>query len=106
MRGAKIRPEYLNGLMSRDAVYPPFATPVYSNAAFVLLGLALEAILGDGHDYETTLQRDILTPLGMTHTSSHTPPDNSAGIIPVSGSAGLLGSSSTLWDLDLKLGGP
>ena len=86
--------EYLSGYKARHPVYPPFATPVYSNAAFSLLGLALEVITG--RDYGTIIQNDIFVPLGMAHSSVQKPRD-SKGVIPTGPSA---------WGFDLGYDAP
>ncbi len=72
--------EFLNGYKARHPVYPPFATPAYSNVAFSLLGLALEVITG--REYEDVIRNDIFMPLGMTHSSVLKPRD-SDGVIPI-----------------------
>jgi len=63
---------------------------VYSNAAFQILGYALEAISND--TFQNILENQLLKALNLTHTF-YTTPDTSLGIIP-SGAA-------SFWDMDL-----
>lgn len=82
--------EFLQGLNQRHPVYAPFTTPVYSNAAFEILGYVLETVTAQ--PYEVTLQKTIFDPLGLPHSSVSKPRDASIGVIPV-------GESD--WDFDL-----
>ncbi len=65
--------EYLAGFLPRHPVFPPFASPSYSNAAFAILGLVVEAVTGK--DYATALDEGLLRPLGLTRTSVRPPND-------------------------------
>jgi CubicO group peptidase (beta-lactamase class C family) len=69
--------EILTGLARRHPIFAPYTTPTYiGNAAFVLIGLVIEAVTEKG--YSTVLRDDVLMPLGMTRTFARTP-DASAG---------------------------
>ena len=81
-------------MSQRSPTFEPSRTPAYSNAAFSLLGLALESIVG--RSFEQILATDIFEPLKMTHASVDKPPA-SAGAIPTGASG---------WDQDDKAGRP
>ncbi|KAF9737003.1 hypothetical protein PMIN06_004137 [Paraphaeosphaeria minitans] len=51
----------------RDAVFAPGSTPIFSNAAFIILAYALESITG--HPYVALLDRSILRPLNLNQTT-------------------------------------
>lgn len=70
----------MQGLARRHPVFAPFTTPIYSNAAFQLLGYALENITG--HDYAPTLQTSLFDRLNMTRSSYDQPIDTTNKIIP------------------------
>lgn len=55
-------------------------TPIYSNAAFQILGYVVELL--SGMSYGDTLQREIIDPLGLRNTF-YNPPNISLGVIPV-----------------------
>ncbi|KAF2449018.1 beta-lactamase/transpeptidase-like protein [Karstenula rhodostoma CBS 690.94] len=61
------RTEFLAYFGSRDAIFTPGSTPIFSNAAFIILAYALESIAGQ--PYATLLERSILRPLNLTQTS-------------------------------------
>jgi CubicO group peptidase (beta-lactamase class C family) len=54
-------------------VFPPFATPSYSNAAFAILGLVVEAVTKK--DFASALEANLLKPLNLTRTSLRPPSD-------------------------------
>lgn len=81
---------FLQGLNRRHPIYAPFTTPVYSNAAFQLLGYVLENVTG--LPYEVVVQKTIFDPLGLRHSSVLKPRNASVGVIPI---------GETDWDLDL-----
>lgn len=72
--------EFLEHLIERHPVYAPFTAPVYSNAAFEILGLVIENVVNE--PYEVVLSKTILKPLGLSRTSVKKPRD-SWGVIPV-----------------------
>jgi CubicO group peptidase (beta-lactamase class C family) len=67
-------------------VFPTQDTPLYSNAAYHILGYVLENIAGD--TFETVLQRDVFEPLGMNNSGVRHP-EAGAGVVP---------SGATAWD--------
>lgn len=75
-------PEFFTGLLQSHPIVPTSSTPIYSNAAYQLLGYAVEAMAGT--DYQDFLSRKVLSPLGMTRTFYNTP-NMSLGVIPNSG---------------------
>jgi hypothetical protein len=83
-----VRVEYLQGFVKRHPVFPTQLTPIYSNAAFHILGYALEAIVGDS--FESIMKRDIFEPLGLSNSSVRKP-ERGSGVIP---------SGETQWETD------
>ncbi|GLI75995.1 hypothetical protein PoHVEF18_004261 [Penicillium ochrochloron] len=79
---------YINAIKIRDAAFAPYRSPLYSNAAYALLGLSLERILQKG--YATIIRESILDPLQMKHSSINTP-DAKEVLIP---------ADDSQWDLD------
>jgi CubicO group peptidase (beta-lactamase class C family) len=88
--------EFFHGFLAHHPVVPTSSTPIYSNAAFQILGYVLEAITNQ--NYSSLLVKDIIQPLNLTR-SSYTPPDNQFGITPVN-------ESYSGWRLDLGDEGP
>lgn len=82
--------DFLQGLNKRHPVYAPFTTPVYSNAAFEILGYVLEKVTSQ--PYETVVQNTIFKPLGLSRSTVSKPRNTSQGVVPV-------GKSD--WDFDL-----
>jgi hypothetical protein len=78
-------PEYFTGFIQRHPVFPPYATALYSNAAYRILAYVLEAITG--RSYEEVIVKDIFEPLGMKCSSPLPPVNSGAGVIP-NGDAG------------------
>ncbi|KAI8633034.1 putative penicillin-binding protein [Xylariaceae sp. FL1651] len=74
------RREYFQGLVQRHPVFAPQSTPVYSNAAFRILGYVLEAM--GGASFSALLQSIVLKPLGLTDTSATLPTGNGSWVIP------------------------
>ncbi|KAH8429353.1 serine hydrolase domain-containing protein [Aspergillus melleus] len=73
------RADFFNGLLKQRPVVATGATPIYSNAAFRILGYALEKMTNTS--YEDLLTRHLIKPLKLTH-SSYSAPDAKYGIIP------------------------
>ena len=73
--------DFLQGMNQRHPVYAPFTTPVYSNAAYEILGYVVESVTGQ--PYEAAVQNLIFDPLGLDHSSVLTPRNASVGVIPV-----------------------
>jgi len=61
-------------------VFASQTTPVYSNAAYRILGYALEAM--SGRPYDALMQSKVLTPLGLNNTSADLPPGKGSWVIP------------------------
>ncbi|KAL3954280.1 hypothetical protein ACCO45_012236 [Purpureocillium lilacinum] len=74
------RKEYFEGFIKRRPVLPPFTAPVYSNAAYRILGYVVEAIAGS--PYDAVLARSVLRPLGLKKTSTASPSGSGVGVIP------------------------
>ncbi|OKP10987.1 Beta-lactamase-like protein [Penicillium subrubescens] len=72
--------EFFDGLFQSHPIVPPSSTPIYSNAAFQILGYVVEALAG-GEDFEKVLKHKITKPLNMAHTF-YTTPSSSLGVIP------------------------
>ncbi|KAK5675107.1 hypothetical protein LTS10_012181 [Elasticomyces elasticus] len=88
---------YLRGYASEAPLFAPYTTPVYSNGAFALLGLALENITG--RPFEDMLQTDLFDKLGMVHSSYSLPNDTSDAVMP-------LGSVNSGFVANIGLEGP
>jgi CubicO group peptidase (beta-lactamase class C family) len=73
--------EFFSWFTKRPPVYLPSTTPVYSNAAYQLLGYALENITNK--NFESLLNKSIFTPLNMTRSSLLKSTDPSGGVIPM-----------------------
>ena len=56
---------------------------MYSNAGFTILGYVVEKLAGQS--YEAAVDRSILRPLGLTHSSVPKPSNDTQGIIPMGG---------------------
>jgi CubicO group peptidase (beta-lactamase class C family) len=80
---------YPNGFLNRHPVFPTQYTPIYSNAAFHILGYALEEITGDS--FENIMKRDVFGPLGLSNSGVRKPGEG-VGVIP---------SGATEWDTDV-----
>ncbi|KAJ5149866.1 hypothetical protein N7448_001444 [Penicillium atrosanguineum] len=76
------RKHFFKGMVQRHPIVPTSRTPIYSNAAFQILGYVVEAMAGD--DYSKVLSDDILKPLNLSRTS-YGAPDTSLGVIPNKG---------------------
>ncbi|POR36318.1 Uncharacterized protein TPAR_03483 [Tolypocladium paradoxum] len=74
------RKEYFEGFVQRHPVLPPYASLTYSNAAYRILGYAIEAMTGAS--YAVVLQRDVLGPLGLNQTSVSVPGGAGVGVVP------------------------
>ncbi|KAK4943422.1 hypothetical protein LTR10_016913 [Elasticomyces elasticus] len=73
-------PEFLDGVINHPPVYQSYTSPIYSNLAYAILGLAYENITGrsifDG-------ERDVFNnKLGMTSTTPTAPGAGADAIIP------------------------
>ncbi|KAM0421267.1 hypothetical protein ACHAPT_010989 [Fusarium lateritium] len=95
-RKACTRKEFFQGITGRNALAltPTSNTPMYSNAAFQILGYALEAMTNK--TFEESLDLSLLKPLGLDRTSLEAPKNKSNAVIP--------GNETTSW-WDLTLAG-
>lgn len=71
--------EFFNGILKSHPLAPTSTTPIYSNAAFQILGYVLEEITGKS--YETVLKEELINPLNLTR-SSYSHPGAKVGVIP------------------------
>ncbi|KAH6887040.1 putative penicillin-binding protein [Thelonectria olida] len=74
------RQEYFEGFTKRHPVFAPETTPVYSNAAYRILGYVLQA--ASGMSFSEGLKSSVLTPLGLTETSAKRPQSRGSWVIP------------------------
>jgi CubicO group peptidase (beta-lactamase class C family) len=74
--------EFFKGIVQRHPIVPTSSTPIYSNAAFQILGYVVEAMAGD--NYTKVLSDNVLKPLNLSRTFYDTP-DSSLGVIPKTG---------------------
>ncbi|KAJ5176050.1 uncharacterized protein N7482_001927, partial [Penicillium canariense] len=74
------RKQFFDGLLQSHPIVPTSSTPIYSNAAFQILGYVVEVLAG-GKDFAKTLEKNIIRPLGLAHTFYNTP-SPSLGVIP------------------------
>lgn len=75
------RTQFFAGFTKHPPVYLPGTTPVYSNAAFQILGYVLEALTNS--TYASLLQNTVLTPLQMNSTTLAIPANTTNAVIPV-----------------------
>lgn len=73
------RDRYFQAITKRAPVFSPWTTPIYTNAGFALLSVALENITG--RSFSTMFEEDIIKPLGMDSTTVQ-PPDLTRAVIP------------------------
>lgn len=59
-------------------MYSPWTSPIYSNVAFLILGLVIEEV--SGQKFEDFVQEKVLDVAGMTSTT-YTKPEDSVGAI-------------------------
>ena len=86
------RSKYLAALATRQPIYAPNTTPVYSNTGFQILAFALESIARQS--LPEILQERIFSPLSLLSTSTNVPPNDPRDVIP--GNPGCSG-----WNYDL-----
>ncbi|KAI1339866.1 beta-lactamase/transpeptidase-like protein [Xylariaceae sp. FL0016] len=77
------RTDFFEGFPTQHPVTTPFNTPIYSNAAFQILGYALENITGQS--IPELMQSLLIDSLGLTSTSYTVPAASNASIIPFNG---------------------
>lgn len=74
------RQDALNAFFQEPPQYLPLTTPVYSNAAYQLLGYAIENITS--RNFSDLITNDVFCPLGMANSSYTLPNGPARGIIP------------------------
>ena len=79
--GACNREQFFTGFTNRHPVYAPGSAAIYSNAAWTILGYALENITGI--PFEALVKKSLFEPLHLSAgtTWSSPPSDNSTGVI-------------------------
>lgn len=82
--------EFFSGITQRRPVFLPYTTPIYSNAAYRILGYVLENITGTS--FHEAYNDTIFQPLGMANTQTLLPDTPGVGVI----TPGLSG-----WDFDM-----
>jgi CubicO group peptidase (beta-lactamase class C family) len=63
--------DYLRGVPVPDRIYPPGEVPAYSNYGSMLAGYLVERVSGE--PFVTHIERHILAPLGMSHSTFRRP---------------------------------
>ncbi|RSM03019.1 hypothetical protein CEP52_007670 [Fusarium oligoseptatum] len=71
-------PDFWDNFGKRSPVYTPWTSPIYSNVAFLILGLVIEEV--SGQKFEDFVQENVLDVAGMSSTT-YTKPDDSVGAI-------------------------
>lgn len=71
--------EFFNGFLQGHPIFPTSTTPIYSNAAFQVIGYVVEALSHES--FQTVLEKRIINPLKLTRTFYNTP-STKLGIIP------------------------
>ncbi|CAI6092362.1 unnamed protein product, partial [Clonostachys chloroleuca] len=65
------RAEYFEGFIQRHPVFSPYSTPIYSNAAYRLLGYVLERL--SGKPYHDLIETSVLRSLDLNHSGTKRP---------------------------------
>lgn len=76
---------FLQEFNQHAPVFSPASTPIFSNAGYILLALALERI--KNQPFAEILQQSILTPLRMSDTTLLQPKSSSKGVLPTNTSS-------------------
>jgi CubicO group peptidase (beta-lactamase class C family) len=85
--------EYISGFLRRHPIFPTFATPSYTDAAYAILGLVIEAVTGK--TYDEAVSDSILKPLNLTRTTVRVPSD-------ASGNNVIIDRNYWRWDLGVE----
>ncbi|PLB39806.1 serine hydrolase domain-containing protein, partial [Aspergillus candidus] len=85
------RKDFFEGLLKSHPVVPTGGTPVYSNAAFQILGYVVEN--ATGRSYNDLVHTELVDRLGLNGSYS-SPPDPKLGVIPGD-------VRSSMWGLDI-----
>lgn len=84
--------EFFDGILKVHPQAPTSTAPLYSNAAFQILGYALEEITGKS--FETVMKEELIKPLNLTR-SSYSHPNMNVSVIPDD-------PTSSQWNADTK----
>lgn len=79
------RVEYFEGFTQRHPIFATHSTPVYSNAAYRILGYVLERL--SGKSYHDLLQSSVVQPLRLSGTGTERPTAHNVPVIPNGDSA-------------------
>ncbi|KAL6351703.1 hypothetical protein LRP88_15020 [Fusarium phalaenopsidis] len=79
------RVEYFEGFIQRHPIFATHSTPVYSNAAYRILGYVLERL--SGKSYHDLLQSSVVKPLRLSGTGTERPTAHNVPVIPNGDSA-------------------
>ncbi|KAM6516769.1 hypothetical protein FALCPG4_014942 [Fusarium falciforme] len=79
------RKEYFEGFTERHPIFATHSTPVYSNAAYRILGYVLERL--SGKSYQDPLQSSVVKPLRLSGTGTERPTAHNVPVIPSGDSA-------------------
>lgn len=74
------RAEYFEGFTQRHPVFSPYSTPIYSNAAYRLLGYVLERL--SGKPYHDLIETSVLRSLDLNHSGTKRPTAIKVPVIP------------------------
>lgn len=77
--------DFLQNILFRHPILPTFASPIYSNAAWRFVTMALEKITEQS--FSTLFDETLVKKLDLAGTYETTPPDESKAIVPVNSSA-------------------
>ncbi|KAI0881841.1 beta-lactamase/transpeptidase-like protein [Annulohypoxylon maeteangense] len=86
--------DFWDNFGKRYPVFSPYTSPLYSNTAFYILSLVVQAIAG--YSYSQYVQKHILEPLGMRDTTFAKPNDT----------LGAISLNDTFWDATLGIDDP
>lgn len=73
-------PDFWDNFGKRSPVYSPWTSPIYSNVAFLILGLVIEEV--SGQKFEDFVQEKVLDVAGMSSTTYTKPKDSVGAISP------------------------
>lgn len=96
------RDPYFQAMTRRAPIFSPWTTPIYTDAGFALLSLALEKITG--RSFSTMFQEDMFKPLGMESTTLRLP-DLTRAVIPGGNTSKTYMSYQAYADFDVAAGG-
>ncbi|KAI1207324.1 beta-lactamase/transpeptidase-like protein [Annulohypoxylon truncatum] len=86
--------DFWDNFGKRSPVFDPYTSPLYSNTAFYILSLVIEAIAG--YPYSKFVKKHVLEPIGTRDTTSAKPNDN----------LGAISLNDTFWNATLGIDEP